>query len=62
MRRRFIAGDNLVLTLNEDWSGEADVYVAVFSAFVSRNGDGFYSNTRHYFFSRSFAPQRNEIK
>ena len=26
---RFIPGDNLVLTLTENWSGEADVYVAV---------------------------------
>jgi len=26
---RFFAGDELVLSLNEDWSGQADVYVAV---------------------------------
>ncbi|KHD07133.1 hypothetical protein PN36_28045 [Candidatus Thiomargarita nelsonii] len=26
---RFIPGDNLVLTLSEDWSDEADIYVAV---------------------------------
>ncbi|MCP3897634.1 hypothetical protein, partial [Moraxella sp.] len=26
---RFVPGDNLVLTLTESWSGEADVYIAV---------------------------------
>jgi hypothetical protein len=26
---RFVPGDNLVLTLTENWSGEADVYIAV---------------------------------
>ncbi|TGN99921.1 hypothetical protein PN36_31780 [Candidatus Thiomargarita nelsonii] len=26
---QFIPGDNLIVTLTEDWSGEADIYVAV---------------------------------
>ncbi len=26
---RFVPGETLALTLNEDWSGEADVYVAM---------------------------------
>lgn len=26
---RFVPGDNLVLTLNENWSGEADIYIGI---------------------------------
>ncbi len=28
-QERFVPGDNLVVTLAENWSGEADVYIAV---------------------------------
>ncbi|RKZ44638.1 MAG: hypothetical protein DRR00_27845, partial [Candidatus Parabeggiatoa sp. nov. 3] len=35
---RFVPGETLVLTLNEDWSGEADVYVAV----TIPGGDSFF--------------------
>jgi len=49
---RFIPGDTLALTLNEDWSGEADVYVAV----TLPGDDSFFYLTPSLNFGLDFVP------